>query len=294
MLSKTDQAVDRRISVKRVLGYRDKIMSRVEDLVDSEFDAEVIKAFHTAAVDSLPKNCDKSAIYRSVAVNAGVKMSRQDLLMLAWLLAGNTHLLRRGSQVYSWRFQRSREWVGARIEAAIPAVVAGRVGGRLKFRIIYGEAAGRVAEKFFSNKASLMLAYKLGFGKKPRSATQMMPLRQYHEMREMVGLMLDILICPELSDKDRCPAFFHFRVGGKQQSDNRKFLDRREPRSRVCPRNKPKNFACMMCSAGTKECELAVHPSPLVWKKCKNCKRESPFALYVTDQVCYICCQRKK
>lgn len=280
-------------SPKKVLRWRDAIVSQSLAIIgdSAELSVEQVEELANVISEVLPSRCDRAAIVRSLQPWLSAKLTPKQLMLIAWLLAANTERLAQYQRVLQWRSQPVDEWVATRLEAICPV---GPKKFTAKLRVLTGSPAGEVINWSISEKASYGVSLHLGFKRPPDPRSTRMPERIFHNIRELVGMQLDCLVSSELSGRAGRPELDQWRVRASQLSSNRELINARDTRTRVCPQGKPASVACFNCVAGTVDCELAVHPFPMTKRVCKKCGKESVFADYVSQQMCYLCVNKRK
>jgi hypothetical protein len=240
----------------------------------------------TSSARPLPGELHRPTLEDSLRHLAGALVTPELLDDTCWRLAGNLTRLRHRKAVPPWHGQQLMEWVPLQVLGCRRVKNArGRLGARLRFRIVAGTPCPRIVDRWWSMTQCRVYAPEFGFSRPVGRNAQ--PRHPYGVPEQLVSLRLYGLIEPQLCGVE--PAF---RVVGWPDSVadwNREVIRRRlrvDP-GYTCPRGYPTQFQCHRCPAGYVDCLAATHKHEWRTGPCPECHR--PDALFDPDDTGGLC-----
>jgi len=221
-----------------------------------------------------------NTLRRSLQHTVGRKLSRRELGLLAWRLAGNLRLLASGTVVRPWLGQSDPEWIPVQITRALPAKRQKEFAYQFTLQTLAGTACPLPLVKLWSARKIRFLAnYRTDDGHglmftRSRGYRSRTPAKYpYEDVRQLVGLRLWVLLDPLLCRRSDFPRFREVGFNATTTDWNRELLRKR---FRVddgysCPFGKPQTFSCHLCAAGLDRCAAACHERTYVKKSCDQC-----------------------
>ena len=202
-----------------------------------------------------------SALRESLALLVGTEISRETLVKIGWILAGNEHRLRGGITVSSWHKQPFDEWVPVQImDCQLRRTKFGKSGADFTFLILAGLASSEKVKRFWSSRFCAYAAPDIGF-------TKPWLRLPFKKMAEFVGLR--IIVKVEAEKSKQVPFFDKIDVTPAMVEDNRQLIRKRLRVGFTCP--KEYTHPCALCHIGYDGCECGTHPRTYVKVHCEEC-----------------------
>ena len=235
---------------------------------------------------TLPNGISFDTLFESVRNLAGVSLTRQSAVRLAWRLSGNLKLLKAGTAVPPWTTQFCDEWVPLqilRIERTRNSY--NKVGYNASCRVLAGTPATMKIQHFWNVKATSAIACKIGFsqpwGKYP-----------FKGGYSMVGLRILGLIEARRSRSQ--PSFFQVSCPASMLKWNRDNVLKLRCRADGlrCPNNY--RHECTKCAIGYDRCPAGTHFRTYRIGTCSRCATEN--SLFDPEDIMPDCveCMRKE
>jgi hypothetical protein len=243
----------------------------------------------------LPQAVKRENLLASIKHLAGEKLTEELISNTAWRLAGNLPRLRAGAVgAPPWHLQRADEWVPVQIEDARFARTKRQLGYTFDFRVMAGTPCTLVIEKFWSLQFCRRMSRFMGFSRfGTNEKTGEVPYNLFRDATELVTLRLQVLITPELSDKE--PGFKQTKVGPAAVAWNREQMRfrARQDAEHACPKNLSANILCHRCPFGYRTCRAGTHVRDYRIDACKGCRaKRAFFDGHISGEVCLACIEK--
>lgn len=151
-------------SLGRVLDRRDKIYSRaLAPYYDAHLVGETLRDICGDILKELPQTVSRDALFESLRVLAGSRMTPRAAKVLAWRLAGNVDLLVSGEPVLPWTRQLRDEVVPVRVETIRADKRKDTPGFTLACRALAGTPCATLFPQFVSARSCRAISRTLGF-----------------------------------------------------------------------------------------------------------------------------------
>jgi hypothetical protein len=188
------------------------------------------------------------AVWDSVHHIAGNLLTEQQLITLAWRLAGNTDRLRDGIAVPPWTVQHAPEWMPAQI-------MLWRTAEDKWFRdefvlqVLAGTACPCVTVKRWSRRSCYYIASQLGYSRRRGK-------RPVGFVSELVRLRLWLHVTPA-ECRDGLVGFDDVTCTTGLMTWNRQIIKKRFREEWNCPHGY--THRCFQCPVGYDQCPAATH-----------------------------------
>ena len=269
---------------RRVLSLRNRIFEKLRLYEEQPIVGDVLREFTDSALEVLPNNVTRNAVFESVRAFAGQKLRRPDLLKFAWRLAGNVPMLVDGLPVLPWAARPITEIVPVCIERVRSSRQKNVYGYLFYCRVLAGSPAAEIIPQFFSSNSCRAIARLIGF-----SANSWGPY-QYAGL----GLHFANLLCFAHLDAELrrdTPAFRKVSISSGMLTFNKELIAVR-CRAKPCPKNYL--HPCATCFVGYDECAFAVHPKTYTEGYCRACNTDSLFDPAEPSILCVQCSKADK
>lgn len=253
-------------SYQRVKSRRDKLfLTALRPYLDAKLSGDTINDVCTDILLCLPDTVSRSALFESIRVLAGTRLSRPEAKTLAWRLAGNIDKLVDGIPVLPWTQQIEDEIVPVCVEHIRPMHKRKRAGFLFSCRAIAGSSCPMLFTEFVSSQSCAAISRTLGFsapfGPYP-----------YSSAMQFVNLLFNAHV--EASRSHSMPSFMTVTASSGMVRANREKI---EVRCRVKPCPEGFDHSCTSCWVGYDQCEFAVHPISYEVRLCPSCQAEGYF-----------------
>lgn len=234
---------------------------------------------------------DETTLVDSVRHLAGIPLTAETIEIACHRLAGNVPRLKSRRPIVAWQLQRHPEWVPVQVMGAKTALNnSGRnVGVLLTMKIMAGAPCPITVLHWWSYPQCRQLARLLGFSRGISRKTGKSGRYPYTSPFQLVGMRLDALVDPELSERD--PVFSRFRCPAVALGWNKLKLKQRfriDP-GFTCPENYTTETPCHLCSRGYDTCAGATHRQQYVIRNCPRCKQDTHHDLDMHTPYCVTC-----
>jgi hypothetical protein len=265
-------------SYSRVRDRRDKICSRaLRPYIDVSVVGETVYDICKDIMAEMPATVAETAVYDSVRVLAGTKLTQSAAADLAWRLAGNVDKLIDGQPVLKWTRQLDDEIVPVVIESVRPFKRKTTPGFIFSCRALAGSPCPMVFTQFFSRSSCSAISRTLGFSA-PWGAYP------YSTAAHFVNLLFFAHI--EAARSREFPSFVTVSASSSMLKVNRKLIEVR-CRAKPCPDQF--EHGCAFCWLGYDQCEFATHPRTYETRDCSACNAEGFFDPVDNGDVCVRC-----
>jgi len=228
----------------------------------------------------LPASVSEGAVFESVRVLAGKRLSRKDAAELAWRLAGNVDKLQAGTPVLPWTRQIEDELVPVCLEEMRPAKKKNIPGYLFHCRALAGTPCPMLFTQFISANSCRGISGTLGFSK---------PWGPYPCRTPMHFVNLLFYAHIEAERSKTQPSFIKVSTSSSMLRENREKIEIR-CRTKPCPQQF--THACDFCWVGYDNCEAAVHPLTYVARDCPTCNATGWFNPGEASLMCQQCRHR--
>jgi hypothetical protein len=265
-------------SLGRVLDRRDKIYSRaLAAYYDAHLVGETLRDICADILIELPQTVSRDALFESLRVLAGTRLTPKDAKLLAWRLAGNVDRLMAGEPVLPWTRQLRDEIVPVRVETIRAGKRKDAAGFTLSCRALAGTPCTLLFPQFVSTRSCRAISRTLGFsasrGRYPYSTP-------YH----FVNLVFFAHI--EAARSHETPYFKQVSCSSSFVKENRAKIEVR-CRAKPCPRGF--KHPCIKCWLGYNECPAGIYPRSLVERNCPQCAKAAFFEPDSGSLICINC-----
>jgi hypothetical protein len=253
-------------SYKRVKDRRDKLFQlALRPYLDAKISGDTVNDVCNDILAYLPVTVSRSALFESIRVLAGTRLSRQEAKTLAWRLAGNIDKLVDGIPVLPWTQQIEDEIVPVCVENVRPMYKRKRAGFLFACRALAGSPCPTLFTEFVSARSCAAISRTLGFsapfGPYP-----------YSSAFQFVNLLFNAHI--EASRSHTMPSFITVTASAGMIKANREKIEVR-CRAKPCP--EAFEHPCTGCWVGYDQCDFAVHPRTYEVRICPSCHAEGYF-----------------
>lgn len=247
-------------SYQRILARRDKLFSTaLKPYIDCNITGSTPHDVTQDVMAVLPVSVSESAVFESIRILAGTKLTRKTAAELAWRLAGNVDKLIAGIPIAPWTQQIDDERVPVRLEELQPMRKKKVNGYLFCCRALAGSPCPMRFTQFISVSSCRGIAETLGFSKPWGPYPYRTPLH-------FVNLLFYAHI--EADKSKTQPSFSKISVSSSMLRENREKIEIR-CRTKPCPQQF--THACAFCWVGYDSCEAAVHPTTYVARECATC-----------------------
>jgi hypothetical protein len=269
-------------SYQRLLTRRDGLFHKaLRPYIDATIARETVNDVCNDVLSCLPESVSPSALFESIRVLAGTRMTVVAAKTLAWRLAGNIDKLVDGIPVLPWTQQVEDEIVPVRVEAVRPTYKRKLAGFLFTCRALAGSPCPMSFTEFVSAPSCAAISRTLGFsapfGPYP-----------YSSALQFVNLLFNAHV--EASRSHAMPSFITVTATSSMVRANREKIEVR-CRAKPCP--EAFEHPCTSCWVGYDQCEFAVHPVTYVVRICPACDAEGYFDPDSPALECMQCRQRK-
>lgn len=267
-------------SYTRVVKLRDKLYnSAFRFYVDTTITKNSIYDLHAALLTQLPDTVSSGAVFESVRILAGKKLTQKLAATTAWRLAGNVDKLVAGEPVLPWTRQFADERVPVRVEHVFETKYRHAPGVIFRCRALAGSPCAMLFSQFVSDRSCFAISKSLGFsapwGPYP-----------YTTAAHFVNLFFFAHIDAERSHSR--PVFMRVTATASMVAANRKLI---AVRSRVQPCPFGFEHACEHCYFGYDQCDFSTHAQTYVTRHCEQCNGAGFFDPGSASAVCIRCQQ---
>jgi hypothetical protein len=269
-------------SYQRVIKLRDKLYNfAFRPYIDAVVSKDRIYYLHAALLAQLPATVSSGAVFESVRILAGKKLTQKLAAALAWRLAGNIDKLIAGTPVLPWTQQYTDERVPIRVEHVLPTKYRHVPGVIFRCRALAGSPCAMLFSQFVSERSCFAISKTLGFsapwGPYP-----------YTTPAHFVNLLLFAHI--EAEKSRQAPFFVRVTASASMVAANRKLI---AVRCRVQPCPFGFEHACEQCYFGYDQCDFATHDKTYITRHCEQCNGIGFFNPGSVDVVCVRCQQQQ-
>lgn len=268
-------------SYQRIMARRDKIFNTaLHPYIDRALTGSTPRDVCKDIMDVLPASVSEGAVFESVRVLAGTRLTQKTAAELAWRLSGNIQKLQDGVPVFPWTRQIEDELVPVCLVDMRPMRKKNITGYLFHCRALAGSPCPMLFTQFISSGSCRSIAETLGFSKPWGPYPFQTPLH-------FVNLMFYAHVEVERSGTQ--PGFSKVSASTSMLRENR---DKIEVRCRTKPC--PQQFAhpCAFCWVGYDNCPAAVHPKTYVARECPTCNSEGWFNPGEASLTCQQCRHR--
>jgi hypothetical protein len=265
-------------SYVRVRERRDKICTRaLRPYIDANIIGATVYDICKDIMAEMPATVVETALYDSIRVLAGTKLTQQVAADLAWRLAGNVEKLIDGQPVLKWAQQLGDEIVPVVVEGVRPFKRKNSPGFLFTCRVLAGSPCPMVITQFFSRGSCSAISRTLGFSA-PWGAYP------YSTALHFVNLLFFAHI--DAARSREMPFFAKVSASSSMLKANRKLIEVR-CRAKPCPDQF--EHGCSFCWFGYDQCEFATHARTYETRPCSACNTEGFFDPKDTGDVCVRC-----
>lgn len=151
-------------SYQRVKDRRDKLFQiALRPYLDAKISGAAVNDICNDILPCLPATVSHSALFESIRVLAGIRLSRQEAKTLAWRLAGNIDKLVDGVPVLPWTQQMEDEIVPVCVENIRPMYKRKKSGFLFACRAVAGSPCPMLFTEFVSARSCAAISRTLGF-----------------------------------------------------------------------------------------------------------------------------------
>jgi hypothetical protein len=265
-------------SYQRVKARRDKIFqTALRPYLDAKIAGDTVNDVCNDILPCLPDIVSRSALFESIRVLAGTRLSRKEAKTLAWRLSGNIDKLADGVPVLPWTQQMEDEIVPVCVEQVRPMHKRKKAGFLFACRAIAGSPCPMLFTEFVSAQSCAAISRTLGFsapfGPYP-----------YSSAFQFVNLLFNAHV--EASRSHSMPSFITVTASSGMVKSNREKIEVR-CRAKPCP--EAFDHPCTSCWVGYDQCEFAVHPISYVVRVCPACQADGYFDPAESSLECMRC-----
>lgn len=237
---------------------RESVKGVLARYLGSHIGGELLDDLSFLVLAVLPRRTPRMAVYETLRVHVGERLTEETAHALAWRISGNIALIRTGRPALPLRSGEDPGWCLLQIMGSEPRVrgKAKKLGLAYVGKSLSGRMTPGLFRWFWSTGQAGFFSDLFGFNRKQRP---------YRDPIELVGLRAVMKL--EYTDERLAPV--SIKVPGYCKTYNRGILDRRNPGPVDCPRHY--DIPCMRCSVGYRECPAAVHPETYERRECQNC-----------------------
>jgi hypothetical protein len=265
-------------SYQRILARRDKIVTTaLHPYIDRTLTGSTPQDVCKDILDVLPASVSEGAVFESIRILAGTKLTRKHAGELAWRLAGNIDKLQDGVPVFPWTQQLSDERVPVLLEAMQPMRKKNVPGYLFHCRAVAGSSCPMVFTQFISLSSCRGIAETLGFSK---------PWGPYPYRTPVNFVNLLFYAHVEVAKSKTQPGFSKVSASSSMLRENREKIEVR-CRTKPCPQQF--THPCAFCWVGYDNCEFAVHPITYVVRECPTCNASGWFNPGEASLTCQQC-----
>ena len=268
-------------SYQRILARRDKIFrTALSPYHDAVLTGSTPRDVCKDIMSVLPANVSEGAVFESVRVLAGTKLTKKLAGDLAWRIAGNVDRLVDGAPVFPWTQQIEDEKVPVCVEDMRPMRKKKIPGFLFYCRALAGTPCPTLFTQFVSLSSCRGIAPVLGFSKPWGPYPYRAPLH-------FVNLLFYAHVEAERSKHQ--PSFVKISVSSSMLKENREKIEVR-CRAKPCPQQF--SHPCAFCWVGYDNCEASVHPFTYVARDCVTCNASGWFNPGEASLTCQQCRQK--
>ncbi len=268
-------------SYQRILARRDKIFyTALRPYIDATLTGNTPRDVSRDIMGVLPASVSEGAVFESIRILAGSKLTKKEAGDLAWRLAGNTDKLIDGIPVLPWTQQIEDERVPVCVVDMRPMRKKKVPGFLFYCRALAGTPCPMMFTQFVSLSSCRGISTVLGFSKPWGPYPFKTPLH-------FVNLLFFAHIEAERSKQQ--PSFVKVSASSSMVKENRGKIEIR-CRTKPCPQQF--NHPCAFCWVGYDNCDAAVHPVTYVVRECATCNANGWFNPGEASTTCQQCRQK--
>lgn len=247
-------------SYQRIKARRDKLFyTALHPYIDCHLTGSTPHDLTKDIINVLPASVSEGAVFESVRVLAGCRLTKKMAAELAWRLSGNVDRLAAGIPVIPWTQQVADELVPVRLEDMQPMRKKKVKGYLFHCRALAGTPCPNLFTQFISLSSCRGIAETLGFSKPWGPYPCRTPLH-------FVNLLFYAHI--EADKSKTQPSFTKVSTSSSMLRENREKIEIR-CRTKPCPEQF--THPCAFCWVGYDNCPAAVHPTTYVARECATC-----------------------
>lgn len=265
-------------SYQRLRARRDKLFkTALRPYIDRTLTGSTPRDVCKDILDVLPASVSEGAVFESVRILAGTKLTKSAAAQLAWRLAGNVDKLQDGIPVFPWTQQLSDELVPVQLKDMKPTRKKTTPGYLFYCQALAGSPCPMLFTQFISMSSCRSIAETLGFSKPWGPYPYRTPL-------DFVNLLFYAHV--EVARSNKQPGFLKVSVSSSMLRENREKIEIR-CRTKPCPQQF--THPCSFCWVGYDNCDAAVHPVTYVARECQTCNTTGWFNPGEASLMCQQC-----
>lgn len=270
------------VLINNVLESRNKLVSKLQPLIDCKMTGDDFHAFVDMLHNNLPANILRTTIQDSVKDLLKKRLTKARLFETCWRLVGNLNKLLDQKPVIPWARQDDFEWIPAQICEVQTTKRLNKLTHELTFQSLAGSIVPRKLMQYWSLKKTYYLSTfrndkNLGFGFNPsriNSRGEQQNDNLFYDIRQFYGLRCFLLLDPKKSQID--PFINTIGHSYATSSYNKKLISLRDRAKNPCIKGY-ENLECHHCPYGIDKCQLATHLKTYTLGDCPKCKKNTFF-----------------